>query len=274
MVFRKAFPLLLLGLVACAQTDENAKMSLSLCDQGKVLLREGKPAEARDIYLSAVSRDDGNARAWNGLGVSNSMLGKRGDAREAYKRALDLQPEDMIAANNLAHLELEEGRSAAAVELLEKLAADEKAPATLKENYAKAVRATQPVPVAAPVAQPVVPVVKESKAVAKVAPRAAAKVVAAPAPKAASSPVQRVEIDVKVLPHYADLGEYPTDAMARARVARLKADDRFPEGVSLEVFPDVKAVGGTPQFAVRATGKEPAEICEEMKALEAACVAR
>jgi len=65
-------------------------MTLALGTQGKTLLAEGKNAEARDIYLSAVARDDQNARAWNGLGVANDLLGKRNEAREAYRRALDL----------------------------------------------------------------------------------------------------------------------------------------------------------------------------------------
>jgi len=69
-------------------------MAGNLCAQGKVLLQAGKGGEARDVYLSAVARDETSARAWNGLGVSYDLLGKRPDARAAYKRALDLAPQD------------------------------------------------------------------------------------------------------------------------------------------------------------------------------------
>ncbi|MFA5040914.1 MAG: tetratricopeptide repeat protein [Bdellovibrionales bacterium] len=132
-------------LILCATTaacagasPEDAKMSLALSAQGKALLAEGKKAEARDVYVSAVSRNDRNARAWNGLGVSYELLGKRSEARDAYKRAIELAPNDMTAANNLAHLYMALGAPEDAVELLEPLARKKNAPEALKQNFAKA----------------------------------------------------------------------------------------------------------------------------------------
>ena len=131
-------------LAACAQpSPSDIKMSVALSNQGKGLLAEGKNAEARDVYSSAVSRYDQNTRAWNGLGVSNELLGKRDLAREAYEKAISLAPQDMTAANNLAHLYIETGNPAAAVKLLDPFAHQKEAPEALRQNYAKANKMVQ-----------------------------------------------------------------------------------------------------------------------------------
>jgi Flp pilus assembly protein TadD len=144
MVSAKTISLLLLSacLAACASqaTPEDVQMSLALAAQGKTLLMAGKPTEARDIYQSAVIRDEQNARAWNGLGVSNELLGKHAAAREAYEHALALAPGDMTAANNLALLYIEKGDAAAAIRLLKPFADDKNAPSALKQNLAKAMK--------------------------------------------------------------------------------------------------------------------------------------
>ena len=115
--------LTVLSLTACATraTPEDAQMADNLCAQGKVLLSQGKKAEALDIYASAVKRDGRNARAWNGLGAANDMMGKRDAALDAYQHAVDLMPNDMLAKNNLAHLYLEMNQPDKAVELLHQI---------------------------------------------------------------------------------------------------------------------------------------------------------
>jgi|GEM_PF-2008556 tetratricopeptide (TPR) repeat protein len=142
MLSAKTLPLLLLcaGLAACASaaSPEDVKMSAALGEQGKALLAAGKNDEAKDIYLSAISRDGKNARAWNGLGVSYDLLGKRDKARDAYRQALDLAPKDGAVANNLAHLYIEEGDAASAVDLLGPFANGQNVPSALKQNLAKA----------------------------------------------------------------------------------------------------------------------------------------
>jgi Tfp pilus assembly protein PilF len=138
---KKKFLLLtVVVLTACAShaSPEDAKMASALTAQGKALLSAGKTSEARDIYVSAVSRDNKNARAWNGLGVSYDLLRKHERARDAYQRAIDLAPNDMTAANNLAHLYLEEENAEAAVALLEPYARKKNAPDALKQNFVKA----------------------------------------------------------------------------------------------------------------------------------------
>ncbi len=135
----------LLALTACAThaSPEDAHMADNLCMQGKVLLMAGKKTEARDIYSSATKRDAGNARAWNGLGAADDLLGKREDALEAYQHAIDLMPNDMTAKNNLAHLYMEMGQPDKAVELLQPYADDRTAPATLRQNLAAATKVVQ-----------------------------------------------------------------------------------------------------------------------------------
>ncbi len=141
MLSAKTISLLVLcaTLSACASVSpEDAKMSLALSAQGKALLAEGKKAEARDVYASAVKRNDENARAWNGLGVTNELLGKKTAAREAYQKALDLAPGDMTAANNLAHLYLAQNKAQEAYDLLKPFAGKRNAPEALRQNFAKA----------------------------------------------------------------------------------------------------------------------------------------
>jgi len=118
-------------------------MSHALCEQGKSLLSEGKSGEARDVYLGAIARNGDNARAWNGLGVSYDLLGKRESAREAYLRALDLNSDDMTVANNLAHLYIEDGEPQEAVALLEPYVQNQKAPLTMMQNLARALKLTE-----------------------------------------------------------------------------------------------------------------------------------
>ncbi|MDE1901639.1 MAG: hypothetical protein KGI37_08355 [Alphaproteobacteria bacterium] len=212
---------LCLVLTACAGTSpEDAHMADALCTQGKVLLAEGRARDARDIYASATNRDADNARAWNGLGVANDMLGKRAEAADAYQHAADLAPHDLGIVNNMAHLDMEKGDAADAVALLQPYADDKTAPAALRANL-----------------------------------DAARKMAAAGA-------------------GYADLGSYPTEAMAQAHAAQAKglAGD---DGAAwhFDVAPEVKVTGGIPTFTVRVTGANPQDICAAMMAQAMPCVA-
>ena len=140
----KLSPLLFcLMLGACATSPEDAQMANALCEQGKTLLASGKNREAHDVYASAAHRDDENARAWNGLGVADDLLGKRDDARQDYKRAVDLAPHDLPMINNLAHSYIESGDDDAAIALLQPYANDPTAPPPLRQNLAIAEQAAQ-----------------------------------------------------------------------------------------------------------------------------------
>lgn len=213
MLSPKSFPFLFLcGLAACGTqaSSDDAQMAVALSAQGRTLLAAGKNAEARDIYLSALSRDDENARAWNGLGVADDLLGKRAEARDAYRHALDLVPQDAVASNNLAHLYLEEGDAASAARMLTPYANDKNAPVALKQNLANATKAA-----------------------------------------------------ISQEP-YADLGNFPTEGMARGQISKAKAVLENTEDLSFLIVPEVNGKGGTPVFAVKAVGRDPQSICDSL----------
>ncbi len=140
----KLSPLLFcLMLGACATSPEDAQMADALCEQGKTLLAAGKNREAHDVYASATYRDDDNARAWNGLGVADDLLGKREDAQKDYQHAVKLAPYDLAMVNNLGHSFIETGDADAAIALLQPVANDSTAPATLHQNLAMAEQMAQ-----------------------------------------------------------------------------------------------------------------------------------
>jgi hypothetical protein len=58
------------------------------------------------FWSAVLARDDGNARAWNNLGfaLERERPGDREAAREAYRRAIALDPRDYKARHNLARL--------------------------------------------------------------------------------------------------------------------------------------------------------------------------
>jgi hypothetical protein len=69
---------------------------------------------------------------------------------------------------------------------------------------------------------------------------------------------------------YADLGSFPTQIMAEARVEQVK--DKFAadiEGLVIDNKPDVTEIGGTPVFTVHITGFAKADkvkaFCDKLK---------
>jgi len=220
-------PLLLclgLMLAACATkaTPEDAQMANALCDQGKSLLATSKTGAARDIYTSATTRDPNNPRAWNGLGVTNDLLGKKEEAKEAYQHAYDLAPNDPGIVNNLAHADMEMGDADSAVALLQPFVDKFSSPMAMQQNL--------------------------------VAAQQAAKV------------KQGGESEV-----YADLGSYPTQGMAQGHITEAR-ELLNNEDVILSVVPEVKVGGGTPVFTLKATGRPPQAICEDLIAKAFPCV--
>ncbi len=230
-----------LALTACASapSSEDAQMADSLATQGKALLAKGKIAEARDIYLSAASRNDQSPRVWNGLGVAYEMLGKRALAKDAYEKALELAPEDKAASNNMAHLLLTEGEADEAMHMLKTHKDDHAAPKALKQNFAKAVKE--------------------------------AKTGEAPETKAVQPAKATEALEAEV---YADLGAAPTESMAKNRIKQIKsALGPGSAPLSFHIVPEVKVFGGTPVFNIRATGVNPESLCEELNSLAFPCFA-
>ncbi|MDE2028956.1 MAG: tetratricopeptide repeat protein [Alphaproteobacteria bacterium] len=72
---------------------------------------------------------------------------------------------------------------------------------------------------------------------------------------------------------YADLGSYPTEAMAEAHLYEAKkaaGDDA--EGLHFAVVPEVKVTGGVPTFTVHVTGAKPSDICGIFSPLAFPCI--
>ena len=64
----------------------------------------GHLARAADLYQRASQRDPSNAAAWRGLGVTSERLGKLDAARNAFERALKLNPSGAQADSMRARL--------------------------------------------------------------------------------------------------------------------------------------------------------------------------
>ena len=71
---------------------------------------------------------------------------------------------------------------------------------------------------------------------------------------------------------YADLGSYPTEGMAQGHLteARQLLNDST---VNFTIVPEVKIAGGTPSFAIRATGRSPQTLCDKLMDKAFPCVA-
>jgi tetratricopeptide (TPR) repeat protein len=70
---------------------------------------------------------------------------------------------------------------------------------------------------------------------------------------------------------YADLGSYPTEGMAQGHVieARSLLDDNE---VVMAVAPEVKTGGGIPTFTIKATGRSPQSICDDLNPKAFPCI--
>lgn len=83
-------------------TDEALRRALAL-------EREGRVDEAVALYGQVLEVRPGSVRAWVNLGNAEATRRRAGEAEKAYRRALDISPDDRDALNNLAWLLLEEG---------------------------------------------------------------------------------------------------------------------------------------------------------------------
>jgi tetratricopeptide (TPR) repeat protein len=70
----------------------------------------GEYKEALALYERAVSKDPRHQPSYVGIGNCRLALGDKPGSIEAYRKGLDLYPEDPRAGNNLAHVLCEEGR--------------------------------------------------------------------------------------------------------------------------------------------------------------------
>jgi Flp pilus assembly protein TadD len=89
-------------------SGSSAEMEFSDLESGKASLEEGKFAEARASFEKALAKSPGSAEATFYLGVSKEKLGDKAGAEQAYKDALQKDPNLADAAANLTALYLED----------------------------------------------------------------------------------------------------------------------------------------------------------------------
>ncbi|MDP9128272.1 MAG: tetratricopeptide repeat protein, partial [Pseudomonadota bacterium] len=262
---RKAFAEILEGhgdyVEADAQYDEALKIkpddSELLRADGRVLIKLGKPAEAKDRYEHALREDSGDIKALNGLGVSLDYLGNHDAAQTIYRQALDENPDDTSTLTNLAHSYVLSGAWSDAIGLLEPHMNDKDATPALRQNLAEAYGMA--------------------------------------GMDVDAERVGRMDLSAEQVKHnlayyrahrthltptaglYADLGAYPTDAMAAAHAEDIQ--QRFSEemtGLVLLEAPQVEAIGGTPTFTVHVAGftKKPRlrAFCDQLKRQNVSCI--
>lgn len=112
--YAEALPYLLRAQQA-APNDADLKLILA---ENYVLLR--KSPEARQIMEDLKANNDDNYKFWFNLGVLRSMGGDKEEAISAYRRALEISPNDPDTLNNLGLLTFESGNYEEAAKIFER----------------------------------------------------------------------------------------------------------------------------------------------------------
>jgi len=92
-----------------------------LLNRGHLLLSLQKPEAARRDFDSAVKLAPNDALAWLGLGLANFMLDDFTAAERAFRRTIEIDPQNIDAKFNLAMTLEEAGQTPPALEVWEAL---------------------------------------------------------------------------------------------------------------------------------------------------------
>ena len=97
--FISSVALVVLGLAVPAFADRRseAKDQVSF---GIDVAQRGLWKEAVLHWETATEKDPGYAAAWNDLGIGYEQLGRFNDARKAYEKALQAEPNNQFIRNN------------------------------------------------------------------------------------------------------------------------------------------------------------------------------
>ena len=219
--------------------------------EGRSLLRLNRPGDARDAYQAALRVNDEDVKALNGLGVSLDYLGQHDAAQQAYREALQDDPQDVTSASNLAHSYVLAGGYDAAIALLEPYVQQKQGTPALRQNLAEAYGLNGMSADAERLARMDLPSAQVRK-------------------NLAFYKAERARLGLTPA-NGADLGRYPTEAMADAAGAAIKAQlGTGAAGVIVATTPAVAAIGATPQFRLTAAGFASAghrdAFCRQVKA--------
>jgi Flp pilus assembly protein TadD len=89
--------LLFLGSAVTLAAEESADRQI---DFGLKVAQKGLWQEARFRFERAVQADPHNAAALNNLAVALEQMGEFADARKAYEKALEIKPDDAYIQQN------------------------------------------------------------------------------------------------------------------------------------------------------------------------------
>jgi tetratricopeptide (TPR) repeat protein len=86
------------------QTEDRARAKRQHADQAIQLALQGRWAEAADLNREIIEYFPGDVDAYNRLGKAQTELGRYGGAKDAYMKALEIDPLNSIAQKNLNRL--------------------------------------------------------------------------------------------------------------------------------------------------------------------------
>jgi Tfp pilus assembly protein PilF len=91
-------------LLACAvplYADRHSDAKAEV-DFGIAVAQKGLWKEATFRFLKAIEIDKDYAQAWNDLAIAYEQMGKFPEARQAYERALSIEPSNNFISQNFA----------------------------------------------------------------------------------------------------------------------------------------------------------------------------
>jgi len=86
------------------QTEENTRFRRHMVEQAIALAMQNRWQEAVAVNRAILERFPNDVEAWNRLGRALLELGRYAEARDAYRRAVELDPNNVIAQRNLSRL--------------------------------------------------------------------------------------------------------------------------------------------------------------------------
>ena len=126
-LLRQGKAYMMLGNTATAETDFRRALAIDdRLDEARLGLAKiwlgTNPMQAEKILLEVVSRDARNTAALNNLGVARDLQGRHAEAQDAYRQALQAQPELASAKQNLGLSLALSGKPKEGVEMLDQVA--------------------------------------------------------------------------------------------------------------------------------------------------------
>ena len=86
------------------QGEEQSKLGQQLSEEAVELAMRGRWEEAVVVNKDIIERFPGDVSAYNRLGKAELELGELSQAKEAYSKALQIEPTNIIAKKNIARL--------------------------------------------------------------------------------------------------------------------------------------------------------------------------